>query len=122
MIRAKRKMTFTHIFAIVLSFYLALRDMAQVMRSELAFSATLIVDFGATKFIMRHSVSHDSVFLSKYLGVMSFGKCLSVGFLAKKSVILISCGAVIHRGFEPHFEIGNSHCLRVAYRCLVFHL
>ncbi len=78
MIRAKREVTFTHIFAIVLSFYLALRYMTQVVLSELAFSTTLIVDFSATKFVMRHSVSHNPVFLGKNLGVMRLGQYISV--------------------------------------------
>ncbi len=78
MICAESKMTFTHILAIVLGFYLALGNMTQVVLGELAFGATLVVDFGAAEFIMRHSISHHSVFLGKYLGVMSFGKGLSV--------------------------------------------
>ncbi len=88
-------MAFAHIFSVVLSLDLALRDMAKVMLRKLALSAAHVVYLGATKIVVRHSVFHNSVLLSEHLGVMCLLESLSIGFLAEKAIVLISRGSIV---------------------------
>jgi len=59
----KCKMTFPHVSSIVLSLDLATNNVAEVVLSELTFTATLVINWGATKVIVWYSISHDSVLL-----------------------------------------------------------
>ena len=120
MVCAKCKMAFPHIFAIVLRIDLTLRNMAQIVLSELTFGDTLIVDFCATEIVMRHSISHNSIFLSQNLRVMRFLQSLPIGFLHEKPIVLVCGSSIVHRRLESHFEIGDSHGLRISYSGLVF--
>ena len=56
-------MTFPHVSSIVLSLDLASNNVAEVVLSELTFTATLVINWGATKVIVWYSISHDSVLL-----------------------------------------------------------
>ena len=114
-------MTFAHVSSIVLSLDLATNNVAEVVLSELTFAATLVINWGATKVIVRYSISHDSVLLVQDFLVVCFCECLAIRLLPEELVVLVSGGAVVHRRFKTHSEVGHSHSLGVAYHGLVFH-
>ena len=107
-------MTLSHIFTIGSSVFLTLSSLTEIMLSELALIAWSIVNFCAAKVVVGLPVHDNSILLCHHLILVSLWEAWLCIWLLEKLVILIRRGAIICRLLQAHFEICNTHRLRIA--------
>ena len=119
-IRTKQEMTLTHVFSISSCVKFALSGLAEVMRSEFTIVTSLIVDFCSAEIIMWLAHHCHSVLLSHQLILMYLRQTRIRICILEESIVMIRCRAVIGLPLEAHFEVCNSHDLRIAHLGLLF--
>ena len=107
-------MTLADILAVLDCINLTLMDEAKVMRMELSFCTTLIVNCCASKLVLWHAIAHNPFLLSNSLLLTRLAYLGHIVLVAEEGVIGIASRAVIYIALETEVEVRSFHGLRVA--------